>query len=360
MMSPSAGFLGVAAEPVDLGDQRGEPVRFVPAQVGDAAQPRGAGGERAECGDGGGELAGVGEVGALDFAAAGDRQGAGLQGHGGAHVGQDARARGHPPGWCGRASPGSVRCRADARAAARKGPALERSCSIRWSKARMAPGADDPVVGAESSTATPTPRSTATVMLMWSRLGTGLPACSRCRPSVKRAPTSSRAETNWEEALASMTRCPPRTSPVPATRNGRDAGVPPSSAAHGDAERHQGLDDGAHRALPGRAGSPSKTVAPLRSAASGGTKRMTVPARPQSMAASCAGGASGWSGVTSRSGPKAPSPGTSRDGGAELAQRFDHQGRVPGMQRGPQPGRAVGQGREHEVPVGQGLRTGHA
>ena len=41
------------------------------------------------------------------------------------------------------------------------------------------------------------------------------------------------------------------------------------------------------------------------------------------------------------------------DVGAQLAQRPDHQGRVPGMQRRPQTGRAVGQGSEHEVPVGQ-------
>ena len=61
-----------------------------------------------------------------------------------------------------------------ARAAARNGPALERSCSIRWSKARIGPGETTQWFGTESSTATPTPRSTATVMLMWSRLGTGL------------------------------------------------------------------------------------------------------------------------------------------------------------------------------------------
>ena len=75
-------LLGVPAEPVDFGDQRREPVRLVPAQVGDAAEPGGAGGQRAECGDGGGELAGVGEVGALDFTAAGDRERSGVQGHG--------------------------------------------------------------------------------------------------------------------------------------------------------------------------------------------------------------------------------------------------------------------------------------
>ena len=65
-----------------------------------------------------------------------------------------------------------------ARAAARKGPALERSCSILRSKARIGPGETIQWFGRESSTATPAPRSTATVMLMWSRLGTGVPAWS--------------------------------------------------------------------------------------------------------------------------------------------------------------------------------------
>ena len=56
------GFFGVAAEAVDFGDEGGEPVRFVAAEVGDAAQPRGAGGEGAQRGDGGREFAGLVEV----------------------------------------------------------------------------------------------------------------------------------------------------------------------------------------------------------------------------------------------------------------------------------------------------------
>ncbi len=56
------GLLRVAAEPVDLRHEGGEPVRFVPAEVGDAAEPRGTAGERAECGDGGGKFAGLVEV----------------------------------------------------------------------------------------------------------------------------------------------------------------------------------------------------------------------------------------------------------------------------------------------------------
>ena len=199
-----------------------------------------------------------------------------------------------------------------ARAAARKGPALERSCSIRRSKARIGPGETTQWFGTESSTATPTPRSTATVMLMWSRLGTGLPTCScvsRWSPSVKRAPASSRAETNWDEALASMTRWPPRTSPVPWTVNGNDDAGPPSGAVTATPRPARAsimVPMGRLRAC----GSPSKRDSPRRSAATGGTKRMTVPARPQSIAVSAAA-ASMLIGTISRSGPKAPSPGTS-------------------------------------------------
>ncbi len=81
-----AGFLGVAAEPVDLGHEGGQPVRFVPPEVGDAGQPRGSRGERAERRDGRGEFAGFIEVAAGDLGAAGHGERAVLEGDGGAHV----------------------------------------------------------------------------------------------------------------------------------------------------------------------------------------------------------------------------------------------------------------------------------
>jgi hypothetical protein len=244
----------------------------------------------------------------------------------------------------------------EARAAARNGPALDRSCSICWSKARMGPGATNQWFGTESSTATPAPRRTATVMLMWSRLGTGLPTCSRCSPSVNRAPTNSRAETNCDEALASMTRWPPRTSPEPSTTNGKDDGVPPSSADTATPSAFSAsmmVPMGRLRAC----GSPSNTLAPLRSAASGGTNRITVPARPQSIVAAD-GAASARSGDLQIR-PESAVPRYLGDGGAELPERLDHQCGVPGMQRCAQPRRAVGECRQHQIPVGQRLRARH-
>src|SRR6478609_887718 len=85
-----AGFLGVAAEPVDLGDQRGEPVSFVPAKVGDSAEPGRPRGKGTECRDRRSQFTGVGEVAALDFWAAGDGQESVLQGDRGSHPGEDA------------------------------------------------------------------------------------------------------------------------------------------------------------------------------------------------------------------------------------------------------------------------------
>jgi hypothetical protein len=54
-------------------------------------------------------------------------------------------------------------------------------------------------------------------------------------------------------------------------------------------------------------GSPSNATSPVASAATGGRKRMTVPARPQSTAAGPASGA----GVTSQSSPNEPLAGAS-------------------------------------------------
>src|SRR6478735_341846 len=106
-----------------------------------------------------------------------------------------------------------------------------------------------------------------------------------------------------------MTRWPPRTSPEPWTVNGNDDAGPPSGAVTATprpARASMMVPMGRLRAC----GSPSKRDSPRRSAATGGTKRMTVPARPQSIAVSADAG-SMLIGTISRSGPKAPSPGTS-------------------------------------------------
>src|SRR6478735_5208639 len=106
-----------------------------------------------------------------------------------------------------------------------------------------------------------------------------------------------------------MTRWPPRTSPEPWTVNGRDDAGPPSGALTATPRPARAsimVPIGRLRAC----GSPSKRDAPRTRAATGGTNRITVPARPQSIAVSAAA-ASMLIGRISRSGPKAPSPGTS-------------------------------------------------
>ena len=62
--SPVGGFAAVAAEPVDLGGQRGQPVCLVATQVGDAGQPRNRarGGQRGEHRHRRGEFADIAQV----------------------------------------------------------------------------------------------------------------------------------------------------------------------------------------------------------------------------------------------------------------------------------------------------------
>ena len=125
--------------------------------------------------------------------------------------------------------------------------------------------------------------------------GTGLPSCSTSTPSSKRAPASSSAETNWDDAEASMTTCPPCTDPVPRTSNGKA----PRPASSMSTPR---VLSAASTSPTGRlrmCGSPSKATRPDDSPATGGTKRSTVPARPQSTSASRSNGP----GVTGQSAP---------------------------------------------------------
>ena len=105
-------------------------------------------------------------------------------------------------------------------------------------------------------------------------------------------------------------------------------------------------------------GSPSKRDSPRRSAATGGTKRMTVPARPQSIAVSAAA-ASMLIGSDLQVGAEGAVAGHFRDGGPQLPQGLNHQRGIPGVQGSPQPGRSVREGGKHEVPVGQGLGSGN-
>ncbi len=165
--------------------------------------------------------------------------------------------------------------------AARNGAALERSGSIATSTARTGPGRTTQRSGSSSSTVTPCSRRAATVMSMWGREGTGPPRCRTSTPWSYLAPASSSAETNWLEADASMTTLPPGTRPFPSTVNGSARRSPSSMAMPRPRRPSSTAPIGRVRAC----GSPSKVTGPSASAATAGTNRMTVPARPQSTTA---------------------------------------------------------------------------
>ena len=162
-------------------------------------------------------------------------------------------------------------------ASARNGAALDRSGSIRWSTGSTGPGATRHRLGSASSTSTPCSRSMATVMSRWGCDGTGLPSWSTSTPWSKRAPASSRAETNWLDPEASSTTLPPGTCPAPPTVNGRRS---PSTRTPSARRAVRTSPTGRVRMC----GSPSKATSPSASPATGGTKRVTVPASPQSTA----------------------------------------------------------------------------
>ncbi len=229
-------------------------------------------------------------------------------------------------------------------ASARNGAALDRSGSMRWSTGFTTPGATAHRFASESSTSTPCSRSIATVMSMWGSEGTGLPSWRRSTPSSYRAPASSSAETNCEDADASMTTRPPRTEPVPRISNGR-APRPSSTTSTPRVRRAASTSPIGRERM---CGSPSKATVPLDRPAAGGTNRITVPASPQSTCAS----RSNRPGATDQSGPEVSTV------EPRLGQRRGHQERVPGPQRPAYDGRAVGERGEQQRPVGQRLAAG--
>src|SRR4051794_29126280 len=176
-----------------------------------------------------------------------------------------------------RGQPGTVTLPPVTSPTARNGAAFERSGSTSTSTARTSDGGTHQRFGAESSTSTPCSRSCSTVMSMCGSDGTGLPSCRTSTPSSYLAPASSSAEMNWLEAEASMITRPPRTRPRPSTLNGSTP-RPSSSTTTPSPRRPRSTSCmGRDRAC----GSPSKSTGPSASAATGGTKRITVPARPQ-------------------------------------------------------------------------------
>ena len=192
-------------------------------------------------------------------------------------------------GQCGtRTSPPAIS------AAARNGPALDRSGSIVTSPPAGRAGwtihvrASSSAPSPGSSTGTPRSRRQAAVMAMCGREGTR-PVGVTASPPGSRAPTSSSADRSWEDSEASTpTRCGVpgagsqgrrRAPPPGSTRTGRWPGSARQSVRAPSAARASSRGPSGRRRA---ASSPSKTTGASASAASGGTKRMTVPARPQS------------------------------------------------------------------------------
>ena len=158
-------------------------------------------------------------------------------------------------------------------------------------------------------------------------------------------------------------------------RRRRSSTGPPSSApaaVHGQRQRAAAVvvDPGAERRAARRSrraadartdrGSPSKRTGPSASAATGGRKRITVPALPTSTVAGPCRPAGMTRQASPRVGPPAwswttPSPRSD----AHRAQGAGHQQGVPGAQRAAQPAGLGGEGGEHQGAVGDRLGPRH-
>ena len=282
MTNPSGGLCAVAAEGVDLGAQRRQPVGLMAAQVSDPGQP----GNRPRCCqrrqrrhrrrqlpdvvkvDVKARVAAV-RLGSADFQkrirllhSRSEQSHDVEDGIGGLHA--DARPAGDAHHAAGDHGSGEERHRVG---------------QVRFDI--PVPGGDrprlhEPPVGGGVVDPTPASRSMATVIAMCGAEGIDAPVCTTVRPSVKAAPDSSRPDTNCDDADASISTCrpapirgraPPNGSAVPSTSTPR----PRSASSRGAIGRARACS------------SPSNVTTAVLSAASGGTNRRTVPARPQSM-----------------------------------------------------------------------------
>ena len=115
------------------------------------------------------------------------------------------------------------------------------------------------------------------------------PRCRTSRPFSYRGAASSSPDTSWDEADASTVTAPPGSEPVPCTVNGMAPRPPSSMTAPSSRSAAMIAPTGRWAAR----GSPWNPTATLPSAATGGTKRITVPALPTSTLVSLAGPAGG-------------------------------------------------------------------
>jgi hypothetical protein len=207
-----------------------------------------------------------------------------------------------PVGQCGIATDPPA-----TRAAARNGAALDRSGSMSRSSRARGPGSTRHSAGAVCAASTPAAVSRAIDMATWGSDGTGPPTCRTVRPVRKRGAASSRALRNCEEADASSVTEPPSTAPPPRTVKGSSPRPPSSMSTPSWRSASSTGRIGRSRARR----SPSNTVGPAASAATGGRKRITVPARPQSTVAGprrAPGDTSQPSSTSATSAPSAESP----------------------------------------------------
>ncbi len=117
-------------------------------------------------------------------------------------------------------------------------------------------------------------------MSMCAPEGSRPPTCRTSTASAQRGAASSRALTNWDDRLASITTLPPSSQPRPCTVSGSRSSVAVMSALRSRSARTTGAS-GRWRAR----GSPSKVTSPCAKQATGGRNRITVPALPTSTVA---------------------------------------------------------------------------
>ncbi len=170
-------------------------------------------------------------------------------------------------------------------AAARNGWALDRSGSTVRSRPSSAPGVTRQTFGSPPdsgvSTWAPTARSMSTVIRMCGIDGSAEPVWRTSTPWLKRGPDSSRALTNWDDDEASISTGPPSRAPPPCTVIGSAPRA--SSSMRAPRARSASITPCSGRSY--ERGSPSKRTAPSARVATGGRKRMTVPALPTSTVA---------------------------------------------------------------------------
>ena len=231
-------------------------------------------------------------------------------------------------------------------AAARNGPALDRSGSTAKSPRSSRPGRTRQKSGRSpvpTSTSAPAPAIIRTVISMCGSDGTGGPSWCTSMPRSNRAAASSSPETSWDEAEASSVTAPPRTAPEPWMVNG-SAPRPPSSIDTPSSRR--AASRAADRPFPG----PGIAVERHR----GGRERGQRGQEPHGRTRVAHVDADRRAGVN----------GAARDGevrpilferATEDPQRGDGEGCVAGLQHPPQHRWRVAERGQQQRPVGDRL-----